>query len=170
MLKTALTYEIGPIALRYPRGTGIGTKLASEPMPLPIGKAEICREGDDLLIVALGNRVYPALEVAQTLSATGVETTVVNARFIKPLDTTLIADLAKQIGKIITVEDGVLMGGFGSAILETLAAESVTDVRVTSLGVPDRFVEHGDVNTLYDRYGYDTEAIIRAGIALAVGS
>ena len=170
MLKTALTYEIGPIALRYPRGTGIGTKLASEPMPLPIGKAEICREGDDLLIVALGNRVYPALEAAQTLSETGVETTVVNARFIKPLDTTLIADLAKQIGKIITVEDGVLMGGFGSAILETLAAESVTDVRVTSLGVPDRFVEHGDVNTLYDRYGYDTEAIIRAGIALAVGS
>ncbi len=170
MLKTALTYEIGPIALRYPRGTGIGVKLETEPKPLPIGKAEICQEGDDLLIVALGNRVYPALEAAKTLRETGVETTVVNARFIKPLDVTLIVDLAKQIGKIITVEDGVLMGGFGSAVLEALAAEAITDVRVTSLGVPDRFIEHGDVNTLYDRYGYDAEAIIRAGVALAVGS
>lgn len=170
MLKTALTYEMGPIALRYPRGTGIGVKLETESKPLPIGKAEICHEGEDLLIVALGNRVYPALEAAQTLSKTGIETTVVNARFIKPLDTTLIVDLAKQIGKIITVEDGVLMGGFGSAVLEALAAEAITDVRVTSLGVPDRFIEHGDVKTLYDRYGYDTEAIIRAGVALAVGS
>ena len=170
MLKTALAYEIGPIALRYPRGTGTGAKLAAEPTPLPIGKAEICREGEDLLIVAIGNRVYPALEAAETLSETGIETTVVNARFIKPLDTALIVDLAKQIGKIITVEDGVLMGGFGSAVLEALAAEAVTDVRVTSLGVPDRFIEHGDVKTLYERYGYDTEAIIRAAIALAVGS
>ncbi|RKU19016.1 1-deoxy-D-xylulose-5-phosphate synthase [Candidatus Poribacteria bacterium] len=169
MLKTALTYEMGPIALRYPRGTGTGVKLETEAKPLPIGKAEICHEGEDLLIVALGNRVYPALEAAQTLSKTGIETTVVNARFIKPLDTTLIVDLAKQIGKIITVEDGVLMGGFGSAVLEALAAEAITDVRVTSLGVPDRFIEHGDVKTLYDRYGYDTEAIIRAGVALAVG-
>ena len=170
MLKTALTYEMGPIALRYPRGTGTGVKLEAEAKPLPIGKAEICHEGEDLLIVALGNRVYPALEAAQTLSETGIETTVVNARFIKPLDTTLIVDLAKQIGKVITVEDGVLMGGFGSAVLEALAAEGIIDVRVTSLGVPDRFIEHGDVNTLYDRYGYDAEAIIRAGVALAVGA
>lgn len=170
MLKTALTYEMGPIALRYPRGTGIGVKLETEPKPLPIGKAEICQEGDDLLIVAIGNRVYPALEAAKTLSETGIETTVVNARFIKPLDVTLIVDLAKQIGNMITVEDGVLMGGFGSAVLEALAAEGNTDVRVTSLGVPDRFIEHGNVKTLYERYGYDTEAIIRAGVALAVGS
>ncbi len=170
MLKTALTYEMGPIALRYPRGTGIGVKLETEPKPLPIGKAEICQEGDDLLIVAIGNRVYPALEAAKTLSETGIETTVVNARFIKPLDVTLIVDLAKQIGNMITVEDGVLMGGFGSAVLEALAAEGNTDVRVTSLGVPDRFIEHGDVKTLYERYGYDTEAIIRAGVALAVRS
>ena len=170
MLKTALTYEIGPIALRYPRGTGAGVKLTPEPTPLTIGKAEICREGDDLLIVALGNRVYPALEAARTLSETGIETTVVNARFIKPLDTTVIVELASQIGKIITVEDGILMGGFGSAVLEALASESVTDVRVTTLGVPDRFIEHGDVKTLQDRYGFDTEAIIRAGISLAVRS
>ena len=104
MLKTALTYEIGPIVLRYPRGIGTGVKLTPEPTPLTIGKAEICREGDDLLIVALGNRVYPALEAAKTLGETGIETTVVNARFIKPLDTTLIVELASQIGKIITVE------------------------------------------------------------------
>ncbi len=170
MLKTALNHDEGPIALRYPRGSGIGVKLDAEPKPLPIGKAEICREGDDLLILAIGNRVFPALEAAKTLSETGIESTVVNTRFIKPLDTELILDLAKQIGKIITVEDGVLMGGFGSAVLETLANAGLIDVRVTTLGVPDRFVEHGDVNTLYERYGYDTHAIIRAGITLTVGS
>ena len=169
LLKTALTYEEGPIALRYPRGTGIGVKIAPEPVPLPIGKAEICREGEDLLIVAIGNRVHPALEAAQTLAETGIDSTVLNARFIKPLDAALIIELAQQIGKVITVEDGVLMGGFGSAILEALAAEGVTDVRVARLGVPDRFIEHGDVKTLYDRYGYDTQAIIQAGVALAVG-
>ena len=170
MLKTALNHDEGPIALRYPRGTGIGVKFDAEPKPLTIGKAEICREGDDLLILAIGNRVYPALEAAKTLSETGIESTVVNSRFIKPLDTALIIDLAKQIGKIITVEDGVLMGGFGSAVLETLANAGIIDVRVINLGVTDRFVEHGDVTTLYERYGYDTHAIIRTGISLAVGS
>ncbi len=170
MVKTALTYEMGPIALRYPRGTGVGVKLSTEPAPLPIGKAEICCEGEDLLIIAIGNRVYPALEAAETLRQTGIEPTVVNARFIKPLDSSLILDLAKRIGKVITVEDGVLMGGFGSAVLETLAEESLSDVRVTTLGLPDKFIEHGDVKTLQERYGYDTEAIIRAGVVLAVGS
>ncbi len=170
MLKTALSYEIGPIALRYPRGTGVGVKLEDEPTPLAIGKAEICCEGEDLLIVAIGNRVYPALEAAQTLTETGVETTVVNARFVKPLDASLIVDLAKSIGKVITVEDGVVMGGFGSAILELLAAEAISDVQVRNLGIPDRFIEHGDVKTLQERYEYDTEAIIRAGVALAVRS
>ena len=169
LLKTALSYEMGPIAVRYPRGTGLGVELDAEPKPINIGEAEICREGEDLLIIAIGNRVYPALEAAETLSETGIKTCVINARFVKPLDTTLIIDMAKEIGKVITVEDGILMGGFGSAILEALAVEGITDVRVNSLGVPDRFVEHGDVNTLYDRYGYDTQAIIRAGIALAVG-
>ncbi|MCG9127021.1 1-deoxy-D-xylulose-5-phosphate synthase [Candidatus Poribacteria bacterium] len=170
MLKTALSYEIGPIVLRYPRGTGLGVKLTNDPTPLPIGQAEVCREGGDLIILALGNRVYPALEAAQTLSETGINTTVVNARFIKPIDKSLIVGLARQIGKMITVEDGALMGGFGSAVLETLASEGLTNVRVTTLGVPDRFIEHGDVETLYDRYGYDTQAIIRAGVALAVKS
>ena len=170
MIKTALTYEIGPIGLRYPRGAGIGVKLDAEPEMLPIGKAEVCREGEDLLIVALGNRVYPSLEAAQTLSETGVEATVVNARFIKPIDKALIVELAQQIGKVITVEDGVLMGGFGSAVLEVLAADDVRDVKVSTLGVPDRFIEHGDVSTLYARYGYDTQTIIRTGISLVVGS
>lgn len=170
MLKTALMHEEGPIAMRYPRGTGIGVKLDAEPKPLPIGKAEVCCEGGDLLILALGNRVYPALDAAETLRETGIESTVVNARFIKPLDSELILDLAQQIGKVITVEDGVLMGGFGSAVLETIANAGITDVRVSTLGVQDRFVEHGDVDTLYDRYSYDTQAIIRTGISLAVGS
>ena len=170
MLKTALSYEMGPIALRYPRGIGVGVKLVDDPTPLPIGKAEVCCEGEDLLIVAIGNRVYPALAAAQTLTETGIETTVVNARFVKPLDVSLIVDLAKRIGKVITVEDGVVMGGFGSAVLELLAAEVVSDVHVRNLGIPDRFIEHGDVKTLQEKYEYDTEAIIRAGIALVVRS
>ena len=120
--------------------------------------------------MAIGNRVYPAIEATETLRETGINASVINARFVKPLDTEMVVEMAKDIGKVITVEDGVLMGGFGSAVLEALADEGVSDVRITTLGVPDRFIEHGDVNTLYDRYGYDTQAIIRAGVALAVGT
>ena len=100
MVKTALVYEDGPIAFRYPRGTGIGVKIAAEPQALPIGESEIVREGDDVLVIAIGNRVYPALEAAQTLEdRIGISTAVVNARFVKPLDAATILPLAERIGK-----------------------------------------------------------------------
>ena len=162
MVKTALVYEGGPIAFRYPRGTGIGVKMALELQPLPIGKSEMLREGEDVLVLAIGNRVYPALEAAQTLADSGISATVINARFVKPLDTETIVPLAESIGKVITVEDGVVMGGFGSAVLEALAAADVTNVQVRNLGIPDEFIEHGDTQHLYALCQCDANAIARA--------
>ena len=162
MVKTALVYEGGPIAFRYPRGTGVGVKMSTEIQPLPIGKSEIVREGEDVLVIAIGNRVYPALEAAQTLADSGISATVLNARFVKPLDTETILPLAERIGKVITIEDGVVMGGFGSAVLEALAAAGLTDVQVTNLGIPDEFIEHGDVQHLYALCQCDATAVARA--------
>ncbi len=164
MVKTALVYENGPIAFRYPRGNGVGVKMAEKPKALPIGKAEIVREGDDVLVIAIGNRVQPALESAQTLADSGISASVINARFVKPLDTALILPLAQRIGKVITVEDGVLMGGFGSAVLEALAADGITDVQVTTLGIPDEFIAHGDTSQLYAMCECDAPAIVRAAL------
>jgi 1-deoxy-D-xylulose-5-phosphate synthase len=166
MVKTALVYEGGPIAFRYPRGTGVGVKMSLELQPLPIGKSEIVREGEDVLVIAIGNRVYPALEAAQTLADSGISAVVLNARFVKPLDTDTILPLAESIGKVITVEDGVVMGGFGSAVLEALAAADIADVQVTNLGIPDEFIEHGDVQHLYALCQCDANGIVRAAKAM----
>ena len=167
MVKTAVEYEKGPIALRYPRGTGVGVPMASQPQSLPIGKGEVLCNGDDLLIIAIGNRVQPSLDAADILTDSGVSATVVNARFVKPLDDQLILPIASRIGRVITVEDGVLMGGFGSAVLEMFTDSGLTAVRVKRLGIPDQFIEHGDVKTLYEQCGLDVEAIVREGLKLA---
>ena len=162
MVKTALAYEDGPIAFRYPRGTGVGVKIAAEPQTLPIGESEIVKAGEDVLVIAIGNRVYPALEAAETLANIGISAAVVNARFVKPLDTATILPLAERIGKVITIEDGVIMGGFGSAVLEALAAAGIANVQVTNLGIPDEFIEHGDVQHLHALYECDADAVVRA--------
>jgi 1-deoxy-D-xylulose-5-phosphate synthase len=162
MVKTALVYEGGPIAFRYPRGTGIGVKMSTELQPLPIGKSEVVREGEDVLVIAIGNRVYPALEAAQTLADSGISATVLNARFVKPLDTATILPLAESIGKVITIEDGVVMGGFGSAVLEAIAEAGIANVQVTNLGIPDEFIEHGETQQLYALCQCDATAIVRA--------
>ena len=166
MVKTAVAYQEGPIAFRYPRGTGIGVKIAAEPQALPIGKSEIVREGEDVLVIAIGNRVYPALEAAQTLADSGISAAVINARFVKPLDTATILPLAEQIGKVITIEDGVIMGGFGSAVLEALAAADIKDVQITNLGIPDEFIEHGDIQQLYALCQCDADAVVRTAQAM----
>ena len=166
MVKTAVEYERGPIAFRYPRGTGVGVPMANQPQALPIGKGEVLREGQELLILAIGNCVHPALEAAEVMANSGVSATVINARFVKPLDDELILPLAEQIGKVITVEDGVLAGGFGSAVLEMLADRGISGVSVKRLGIPDEFVTHGDVKTLYHHCGYDEDAIVREGLKL----
>ena len=166
MVKTAVAYQEGPIAFRYPRGTGIGVKIAAEPQALPIGKSEIVREGEDVLVIAIGNRVYPALEAAQTLADSGISAAVINARFVKPLDTATILPLAERIGNVITIEDGVIMGGFGSAVLEALAAADIKDVQITNLGIPDEFIEHGDIQQLYALCQCDADAVVRTAQAM----
>jgi 1-deoxy-D-xylulose-5-phosphate synthase len=142
MLVTGINYTDGPIAMRYPRGNGYGVPLMDEGWEdLPIGKAEILRHGDDVLMIAYGSMVHPTLQAAGLLSEHGISATVINARFAKPLDTELFAPLARSIGKVVTVEEGCLMGGFGSAIVESLMDLNVV-VPVKRIGVPDILVEH----------------------------
>lgn len=146
MLVTGVEHTSGPIAMRYPRGSGYGAPLMEEGWePLPIGKGEVLRTGDDVLLLGYGTMVYPAMQVAEILSEHGIEATVVNARFVKPLDIELIAPLAKQIGKVVTLEEGCVMGGFGSAVAEALLDNDVV-VPVKRLGVPDTLVDHAQPN------------------------
>ncbi|WP_199246307.1 1-deoxy-D-xylulose-5-phosphate synthase [[Phormidium] sp. ETS-05] len=142
MLATGIDYTSGPIAMRYPRGSGTGAPLMEEGWePLPIGKGEILRQGDDLLLIGYGSMVNPAMQTAEILSEHGIQATVVNPRFVKPLDTELILPLAERIGKVVTMEEGCLMGGFGSAVAEALLDHNIT-VPMLRLGVPDTLVEH----------------------------
>jgi 1-deoxy-D-xylulose-5-phosphate synthase len=142
MIVTGVNYTDGAIALRYPRGNGYGVPLMEEGWePLPIGQAEILRQGDDVLMVGYGSMVYPTMQAAEILSEHGIEATVINARFAKPLDTELIAPLAQQIGRVVTLEEGCLMGGFGSAIAEALLDLNIV-VPITRIGVPDILVDH----------------------------
>jgi 1-deoxy-D-xylulose-5-phosphate synthase len=142
MLVTGINYTDGPIAMRYPRGNGYGVPLMEEGWEdLPIGKAEMLRQGDDVLMIAYGSMVHPTLQAAQLLNEHGISATVINARFAKPLDTELFAPLARSIGKVVTVEEGCLMGGFGSAIAESLMDLKVV-VPIERIGVPDILVEH----------------------------
>lgn len=144
MVVTGVNYTDGPIAMRYPRGNGYGVPLMEEGWePLPIGKGEVLRYGDDILIVGFGSMVYPAMQVAEILSEHGIEGTVVNARFAKPLDTELILPLAKRIGRVVTLEEGCLIGGFGSGVAEALLDADIT-VPVKRIGVPDVLVDHAE--------------------------
>ena len=142
MVVTGVNHTDGPLAMRYPRGNGYGVPLMEEGWEsLPIGKGEILRNGDDLLLTGYGAMVYPAMQTAEILSEHGIEATVINARFAKPLDTELIALLAEQIGRVVTLEEGCLMGGFGSAVTEALMDRNIL-VPVKRFGVPDRLVDH----------------------------
>ncbi|WP_193194962.1 1-deoxy-D-xylulose-5-phosphate synthase [Nostoc sp. MG11] len=146
MIVTGVNHTSGPIAMRYPRGNGYGVPLMEEGWePLEIGKGEILRTGDDVLIVAYGTMVYPGMQAAEILSEHGIEATVINARFAKPLDTELILPLAQKIGRVITLEEGCVMGGFGSAIAEALMDADIL-VPVKRFGVPDVLVDHAEPN------------------------
>jgi len=142
MLATAIDYP-GPAAIRFPRGAGLGISLEPDIKSVPIGEAELLRDGEDAAILAIGTMVHPSLEAANELSAEGISCAVLNARFVKPLDRQKILSLADRCKCIVTVEEHNALGGFGSAILELLAAEGrSTPVRV--LGVHDDLVEHGE--------------------------
>ena len=141
MVVTGVNHN-GPIAMRYPRGNGYGVPLMEEGWEaLPIGKAEILRQGDDLLMLGYGSMVYPTMQAAEILSEHGIEATVINARFAKPIDTELILPLAQRIGRVVTLEEGCLMGGFGSAVAESLLDADIA-VPLTRIGVPDQLVDH----------------------------
>ncbi len=142
LLVTAINHTSGPIALRYPRGSGLGVPLMDEGWEaLPVGKGEVLRTGDDVLMVGYGTMVSTALQAAEILSEHSIEATVVNARFVKPLDEALIMPLARRIGKVVTLEEGCIQGGFGSAVMESLMDAGVC-VPVKRIGVPDKLVDH----------------------------
>jgi 1-deoxy-D-xylulose-5-phosphate synthase len=141
MIVTGIEHT-GPISMRYPRGNGYGVPLMEEGWEtLPIGKAEILRQGDDVLLLGYGSMVYPAMQTAEILSEHGIQATVINARFAKPLDTELILPLAEKIGRVVTLEEGCLQGGFGSAVAEAVLDSGLT-VSLTRIGVPDLLVDH----------------------------
>jgi len=155
MLHTAIRFN-GPISLRYPRGAGVGIALDAEPKELPIGKGVKLKDGTDVTILAIGNRVHPALEAAQILEDKGISCGVVNMRFVKPLDVELLKECAAKTPRLVTVEDNVLQGGFGSAVLEALTPGRAEVLR---LGLPDGFVEHGAPHLLYDLVGLSAPKI-----------
>jgi 1-deoxy-D-xylulose-5-phosphate synthase len=164
MLAFALSHS-GPIALRYPRGRGVGVAIEKPIRPLRLGKAEVLTEGPDALILAVGRPVAEALTAASRLRQQNIDATVVNCRFIKPLDSELITALARKIPHIVTVEENVRMGGFGSAVLEMLTDQGLSAFSIERIGIPDVFVEHGPQSALRNQYGIDA-----AGIANAVSS
>jgi 1-deoxy-D-xylulose-5-phosphate synthase len=189
MLKTAIEWS-GPVALRYPRASGVGVSLPQEFVSLPIGKAELLREGRDVLLLAVGSMVYPAIEAAEMLARNGISAAVVNARFVKPIDKDLILPLIQHIGKVITVEEHALSSGFGSAIAEMLVQEQegqttgkpesqttgfVADAKnnqpafrpsgfpvLRFLGIPDKFIEHGDRERLLQLNGLTPDGILQS--------
>lgn len=161
MLKTALQCD-GPVAIRYPRGEGYGVKLDEDFKTLKIGEAEILQGGDDLVLLAIGATVYPALHAARSLGEENIGACVVNSRFAKPLDRDLICSLAGKVGRIITIEENVLPGGFGSSVLEVLGERGIQGVNVKCLGIKDVFLEHGAQSILRKKYGLDTEGIVHS--------
>jgi 1-deoxy-D-xylulose-5-phosphate synthase len=160
MIKTAVEWP-GPVAFRYPRGKGEGVRRSSTLRCLEIGRAEVLREGEDGLIVAIGSTVYPSLRAAERLEAEGIHVAVINSRFLKPLDEELLCEWARRTGRVLTVEENVLAGGFGSAVLEVLQERGLFSVRVRRLGIPDLFVEHGPQSLLRAKYGIDEQGIFR---------
>ncbi len=165
MLVTAVNHD-GPVALRYPRGIGTGVKLENNPEPLEIGRAEVIEQGDDILIIAIGKSVCEASKAGKVLQNKGINTTIINARFVKPLDTELLVKYALKIKKIITVEEHVLEGGFGSAVLEMLIDNGVTNICLKRIGIKDTFVEHGPQDILKHDYEIDHQAVIKTAIKL----
>jgi 1-deoxy-D-xylulose-5-phosphate synthase len=159
MLHSALTYDGGPVALRYPRGEGLGVELPATPQRIGIGTGEILREGDRVAIVGYGTGVAKALEAADLLAEGGISATVADARFAKPMDRALLAQLAAEHDLLVTVEEGVLSGGFGSGVWETLNDAGLTVPRLLRVGLPDRYVTHGKPALLHAEVGFTGERI-----------
>jgi 1-deoxy-D-xylulose-5-phosphate synthase len=155
MLRTAIELN-APVSIRYPRGSGIGVAMDAEPSALPVGRGVRLKDGNDVTLLAIGNRVHPALEAAQILEDKGFSVGVVNMRFVKPLDVELLKECAAKTPRLVTIEDNVIQGGFGSAVLEALTPGRAEVLRI---GIPDAFVEHGAPHLLYDAVGLSAPKI-----------
>jgi 1-deoxy-D-xylulose-5-phosphate synthase len=166
MLKTMVVYDRGPIALRFPRGEGAGVALDARLEPIPIGVAEVLAEGSDVVFVAIGAMVRPAVAAAEALHAHGIEAGVVNARFVKPLDTGVLDRIASSDAFVFTVEDNTIQGGFGSAVSEHWVARGFDGSKLKNLGLPDRFIDHGDRDGLMAELGLDAASLVKAAIAV----
>jgi 1-deoxy-D-xylulose-5-phosphate synthase len=156
MMKTALQLP-GPSAIRYPRGVGPDAARKPEPQVIPVGKAEVLKDGSDVAILGLGPMITLAQELARRLECAGFSVAVINPRFIKPIDREMLASYAVRVAAFVTFEDHVKMGGFGSAVIEALA-ELGSAVPVVRIGWPDRFIEHGKVEELRTRHGLTVDA------------
>jgi 1-deoxy-D-xylulose-5-phosphate synthase len=158
MLYTATLFKKGPIAIRYPRGNGFGVEL--KPFSkLEIGKGEICAQGKDAAILAVGNMVDMAMQTREILSKQNIDVEVVNMRFIKPVDGELLKDVFSRHKKVMTLEDNVIIGGFGSAVLEFMNQNRIKDVEVLVHGLPDRFIEHATPDELYEDLKLDGKGV-----------
>jgi 1-deoxy-D-xylulose-5-phosphate synthase len=167
LLYSAIYYDLGPWSIRYPRGTAVGVDMGDWRQALEPGKAELLREGDDVLLLPVGRMVYPALEAAEELAKEGVKAAVINVRFVKPMDEALILEWSKRGGALVTVEDGCLAGGFGSAVAELLIDRGLAgDVKLARLGYPDEYVEHGTPQELLDKYDLNAAGIAASARAL----
>ncbi|ALC81568.1 MULTISPECIES: 1-deoxy-D-xylulose-5-phosphate synthase [Bacillus] len=160
MVNTAIQYNDGPIAMRYPRGNGIGVKLDSELKTIPIGTWEVLRPGTDAVILTFGTTIQMALKAAEELQKEGRSVRVVNARFIKPLDEKMLKKILSDGLPILTIEEAVLQGGFGSAVLEFAYDESSRHPLIDRMGIPDRFIEHGSVPKLLEEVGLTVDQIV----------
>ena len=158
MLYTAINTP-HPVALRYPRGNGYGVKLDNLFQLIEIGKAETLQTEQDCAILAIGSMVMPSIKAAKKLTEEGISATVVNARFIKPLDEDLVTALASETSLLVTVEEAALMGGFGSAVIELIESKNIQNCKVCRIGVPDRIISHGSPSLLHAKYGLDSDGI-----------
>ena len=160
MLWTALNYQKGPIAFRYPRGESLGLPLKQGFEKIPIGKSEVVHEGNDLAILAVGDRVMPAVQVAERLEEKGITAQVINARFIKPIDVEMIKEVGQNFSAVVTIENNTIMGGFGSAVAEVLFELGTKGISFQRFGLPDRFVSHGSVKDLLKDVKLDVENLV----------
>ena len=165
MMKTAVIHD-GPVAVRYPRGSVADSREDDEIRELPIGKSEILKKGEDILIIAIGNSVEPAIAASDLLAEAGIKASVINARFVKPLDTDTLMSHAREIKCVLTVEENAVAGGFGSSVLEELTMAGIQRVKFRILGLPDRFIEHGSQALLRKQLGLDAEGIAREALTL----
>ncbi len=168
LLYTGLNQD-HPFAFRYPRGYGLGVQLGQEFRELPVGRGEVLREGGEAALIAVGAMVEPAAEAAAQLARQGIDAAVINARFIKPLDADLITDLAERTGRIVTVEENVIHGGFGSSVAAMLTDRGLGHVSLKRLGIPDVFVPHGTQPEMRAAFGLDQAGIVKATLEIVSG-